>query len=63
MEDIEKQIEKAIKQAAASVRMENLPLSQEFVDNVRRKMLQKELEGPKLTLKRCENGTGPKRTI
>ena len=63
MEDREIQLEKAIKQAAASVRMEKLPLSQEFVDNLRRKMLQLELEGPTLTLKRCNNGTKSNKSI
>ena len=63
MEDREKQIEKSIKQAAASVRMEKLPLNQEFVDNLRRKMLMLELEGPKLTLKRCDNGTKSNKSV
>ena len=63
MEDRERQLDKAIKQAAASVRMDNLPLSQNYVNNYRCRILKKLHEGRKLTLKRCDNGLRPKRTI
>ena len=63
MEDREIQLEKAIKQAAASVRMDNLPLSQNYVNNFRWRMLKKFREGKKLTLKRCNNGTESNKSV
>ena len=49
-----KRLQQAIKQAAASVWMERMPLSKEYVVNYYKRRLteQKKTEVPKLTLKR-----------
>ena len=52
-----KRLQQAIKQAAASVWMERMPLSKEYVVNYYKRRLaeQKKTESPKLTLKRDDN--------
>ena len=52
-----KRLQQAIKQAAASVWIERMPLSKEYVVNYYKRRLaeQKKTDGPKLTLKRNDN--------
>ena len=52
MEEEQEKILKAIKEAAASVRMEHLPLSDEFIENYTRKRIDELNNKKRMILKR-----------
>ena len=60
MKDKETNLEKAIRQASASLWLDGLPLSKEYVENYKNRRIgiqKKEATGPRLVLKRgVKNG-------